>query len=159
MPLYMNIPHIPGDVHTKGFQNTIEIHGIQHSSTRSVAHHPGLGVARDLGGISMTHVQIAKQQDPASALLFHFFCSARMIATLDIYHCIRQKERFDWLYKLTLSNVLIAKIEEVFSPMGGTELLHLSYSALEKGYKSLSDNGQLERPAYSGFNLDTASIS
>jgi len=157
MAIYMKIAGISGSVSTKGFQNTIELFSLQQINQRPVQQVAGMGENREKGSLVMQHMQVSKGFDAASPMLYDHFCSGKAIPEVTIYQCFHSGQHPDWQIQYTLHNVIISGFNEAATSRGHHESLTLAFTKIEKGYRQQNSAGQLQSPAYTGYDLAQAS--
>lgn len=158
MAIYLQVANISGAVNTQGYQGCIELAGVQHMGSRCVQQVAGQGHNRDMSHLHLGHVRIAKVQDSASAELFQFFCQAKNIAEVAIYHIIFNNQQPDWRKKTLLRNVVIARMDESMSASGAVEMLDLAYTQIQQTYRKQAANGRFQTPVTSGYNLEAGMV-
>ena len=155
MTQYIKINGITGNVDTTGYEGCIEIQTIQHIANRFIKQQIG-APNRDIGAILMQHLQMQKKIDASSAQLNQYFLSGTNIDQVEINRCSLCSGNAEWQSKIILHNVLISGIEEYSSADGGSEILKLSFSKMEKSYRTQNTNGSWQSPKRTGYNLETA---
>ncbi len=158
MTIYMKAANFAGSVNAKGFLGAAELMSIGSPAERRIQQTPGFGAQREMSHLKLGHIQISKAQDASSPTLYHYFCSAKNIPNIELYHLIFMHDMPEWRSKLTLSNVMISQFNELYSPEGSIELIDLAYTKIEKGYKQQKENGQFQAPSMSGYNIETAMV-
>jgi type VI secretion system Hcp family effector len=157
MAQYMSIDSIKGNVTTQGYKDTIQIKSMQHVSERAVAHRVGTST-REIGIPHLEHIQLSKDEDDSSALLWQYFYSGKVIPKVEITRCALNNGKAEWQSKITLDNVMVSSMHHQSHDEGGAELLTLSFSKIERSYRSQSNSGQWQAPKHTSFDIETAKV-
>lgn len=155
MAQYMAIDGIKGNVTTKGYTGNIQVRSVQHMSQRMVAHRVGTST-REIGIPHLQHVQIIKDEDEASALLWQYFYAGKVIPKVEITRCSLASGTAEWQSKMTLNNVMVSSIREQGHADGGGELITLAFSKIERGFRSQNGSGQWQTPKHTSFDIESA---
>jgi len=157
MAIYMKIPGVKGNVTARGFEGAIELITVGQLSSRAVSQDTGIGHHREMSAPYFHHARITKSGDSASGALYHYFCSAKVIDQVEIYHCPSASDSSEWSSKFTLHHVVIASHQEDLNSMGSLEDLELAYTKIEKGYRQQDSKGNFHSPSYTGYDMSEAS--
>jgi type VI protein secretion system component Hcp len=155
MTQYIKINGITGNVAATGYEGCIEAYAIQQIAHRFVKQQVG-SPNRDVGAIGMQHLQIHKRIDASSAQLNQYFLSGATIEQMEINRCSLCSGNPEWQSKIVLHNVLISGVEEYSNADGGSEIIKISFSKMEKSYRTQNSNGSWQSPNRTGYNLETA---
>lgn len=156
MAIYMRTQDIKGNVTTQGLEGAILLYTVVQRGARSISYSPGTCYAREMSGLLLNPIQIAKGHDAASAGLYDYFCSGKTIDEIELLFCPLSHDTSDWSAKYTLHYVTISLHHELLNGMGGQELIELAYTKIEKGYKQQNEQGQLQAPRFTGYDLASA---
>ena len=155
MPQYMIIDNVKGDVSTQSYVGAIDIKSVEKQVDRAVMHRIGTNT-REVGIPSIDHVQISKNEDSASALLWQYFYSGKVIPKVVIDRCTLNSGKAEWQSRIILNNVMVASITNQSHETGGQELLTLSYSKIEHAFRSQNTAGQWQTAKHTSYDLETA---
>jgi len=155
MPQYMVIDNIKGDVSTQSYVGAIDIKSVEKQVDRAVVQRIGTST-REVGIPSINHVQISKNEDSASALLWQYFYSGKVIPKVVIDRCALNSGKAEWQSRIILNNVMVSSITNQSHEMGGQELLTLSYSKIEHAFRGQSAAGQWQTAKHTSYDLETA---
>lgn len=157
MAQYMTIDNIKGNVTTQGFSGAIALKSASHVSERAVRHKVGSST-REIGIAHLHHLQITKEEDDASALLWQYLYSGKSIPKVEITRCSLASGKAEWQSKITLSNVMITQMQDHGSDHGSGEMLTLAFSKIERSFRSQNSSGQWQTPKHTSFDIESAQI-
>jgi|GEM_PF-7044896 len=155
MSQYMKIKGIQGNVTTKGFEGCVELHHSNRTGNRLVRQQVGSG-NREMGLLQLSHLEIQKSTDNASAELWQHFYTGKSIPELTITCCQLNNKNPEWHSKCTLSNVMVVSIYETNNEGGTGENIELAFSKIEQQFRSQSASGQWQTQKAVGFDIPTA---
>lgn len=102
-------------------------------------------------------VSIIKSMDNSSIALFEAACGGTVFPSIEL-HYVSTGDNGKQLAKTVLSDAMVTHDSERHQGEGApTEVIRLSYSAIERSYTPRDSKNNLGSPVSSGFNLETAS--
>ena len=155
MSLYISTANIKGNVTIKGLENSIQIESYQHLGQRMVRQNVGT-TNKEISPVQLNHMSIVKAVDGASADLWQYFLTAKVIPELTIARVNLNSGYPEWQSKIILSNVMVTNIQEVGNAIGHNETIELAYSKIERSYRQQNNLGRWQTPKHVSFNLQTA---
>jgi type VI secretion system Hcp family effector len=157
MAHYMVIDGIKGNVTNQGFNGAIALKTTAHVSERTVRHKVGSGT-REMGTVYLHHLQITKNEDDASALLWQYLYAGKSIPKVEISRCSLTSGKPEWQSKITLKNVMISQMQDQSFADGNGEAITLAFSHIERSYRSQNSSGQWQTPKHTSFDIESAQI-
>ena len=157
MAQYMSIDSIKGNVTTQGFNGAIALSSASHIGERAVRHKVGSST-REISTPHVHHLQITKDEDEASALLWQYLYSGKSIPKVEITRCSLASGKAEWQSKITLSNVMVSHMQDQSHAGGNGEAITLAFSKIERSYRSQNSSGQWQTPKHTSFDIESAQI-
>ncbi len=155
MAIYMQISGIPGNATAKGYENWIQLSSLHHFATRSVHNEVGAAKNRGIGVPRLGEIEIVKNLDAATPLLFQRFCAGSSISTVKI-DLVSTDEQLQPYLEYTLSNVIISSITNHATGGAPYSVITLNYTKIEEKFTAHDGSGVAQSPIVAGYNLETA---
>ncbi len=161
MNTYMKLTGIAGDVSAKGHEKWIAIQSMAHNLQRNIgAITPGNVNHRIDSVAQFSAIEIAKNIDATSPILYQLFCKGEVIDSATIETVLTGAPAKTYLQYI-LQNIIINSITPINNGMGERpyELLTLSYTSMRQRYTPYDATQQAQAPIEAGYDLKTASAA
>jgi len=159
MSLYLQIPHVKGNVTTQGYQNWIQLSSMNFTASRPVSQEVGRVRNRNLNHPNIQKIELSKPIDNASNALLENLLKGSSLGTLHIHVCSTDKQLTPYL-KYELSDAMVTHYQEMTGEEGFPhEQLTLSFTKLQRTNIPRNAAGQSQSPQTMGYTLETAQLS
>lgn len=158
MATYMQINGIQGNVTSKGFEHWIACRSTHHTVKRGMlATTTGRARDRSRGVPTFCEMEITKDIDKASPLLFQKFCEGNNIDQIKIATVQTNSDLSAYL-EYTLHNVIVSSISRINdnSDEKPIEIIKFNFTKLEEKYTPYDAAHQAQSPVSSGYDLESA---
>ncbi|MBS0351431.1 MAG: type VI secretion system tube protein Hcp [Proteobacteria bacterium] len=142
MSIYLNIPGIPGSTSAKGYQQWMPVCAVNWGLDRSINTVPGKTIDRIRSSAIGYEIEIIKELDQSSPLLFSQLSGGKAIPEVQIHACYASNEGFLPYLQYNLKNVLISEYYTYLDEDNHQELIALNYTELEIGYTQYDSHQQ-----------------
>lgn len=161
MSIYMQTPHISGNVSAEDYKGWIELTNVDFSAKRNITQKIGHQTDRESSIPNISQLTLAKLTDKSSPLLFEALLDGSSMDKVTIAVCRNGKNQ-KLASQIILHDVMVSYYEEQITAEGdnaSTEYLSLSFTEIEKRYIPYNSNGDAGSAISTGYNLSTASVS
>jgi len=134
MSLYMKLPHISGNVTTKGYEGWIELEHFDFTGiTQHMSNQVGVKQNRLVNAPYIGVIHLIKKSDKSSIALFEYARDARVIPTLDI-HTLSTGNPPTAYSKYHLGKVFVSHYSDDYASGNDAhqEYLTLNYETIQK---------------------------
>ncbi len=157
MAIYLKFGNVKGNVTADGYAGQIAVNSIEFEVSRQVSMEAGNLSNRESSKPSLSRIEITKKADNSVAALFKeaLTGSAGQEATLTFVRTGSDKVQEFMTYKLT--NCIISRYKiNAEGDEEPTELLELSYSAIEVSYKDHDASNKSGNPQRVSYDVKAA---
>ncbi len=157
----MQLTGIAGDVSSKGHEKWIAIQSMAHHLQRNIGMMVPGNVSNRIDSVAQfSSVEIAKNIDVTSPILYQIFCKGEIIDSASIETVLTGAPTKTYLQYI-LQNVIINSITPINDGMSERpyELLTLSYTSMIQRYTPYDATQQAQAPIEAGYDLKTASAA
>lgn len=159
MSTYLYIESIPGNVTTQSHAQWIQLNSIGFGINRHINTLPGQIYDRQLTQPSISEIELTKEVDISSALLFEHACTAKVLPTIKIDVCQTNQHGSPYM-QYELSNIILSQYRLHHDPEGyqnrPKETIKLNYEKIEFRYTPYDQNNQPKNPLTTGYDLKNA---
>lgn len=159
MPIYIKINDIEGNITAKNHEKWIEVNSINFYVSRNITTKPGAISDREFTKPSLSEIEITKNIDKTSPLLFSEACVGK-VKNVNIDVC-QTNETISAYMQYTLSNVIISHYSVLIHSEDDkhllpTEKIKLNFSKIEMKYIPYDEKHNAGSPIPAGYDLESA---
>ena len=155
MAIYMHIKGIDGSVTAENHENWIEMASIEWGGEREIAMGTGRSGDREVGTPTVSEVSLTKLMDRTSPLLFQMFCNG--VHDTVTLHLVRTgTEALKTYMAYIFEECMVSSYLVTSAGDRPSESLKLSYVKLTMKYTPYDNNGKMQSPVMSGYDLSSA---
>ncbi len=141
MSMYLFVPGVSGSTTAKGYEQWIPILAMDWGAGRIIETAPGNVVDRTRSNTTGLEMEIIKQMDQASPLLFAHVWGGKAIPEMQIHACYGGPNAFVPYLQCTLSNVMVSEYSAHIDADDALELIALNYTDVEYSYTEYDSQG------------------
>lgn len=159
MSTYLSIDGIPGNVTTPSHQHWIQLHSIGFGINRHINTLPGQIYDRQLTQPAISEIEMRKDIDTSSVLLFQYACTAKVLPTIKVDVCQTNQDGNPYA-QYELSNVILTQYR--LAPQADAaknrpcEIIKFNYEKIEFKYTPYNQNNEPQNPLTTGYDLKNA---